>query len=101
MDTICHDIIMHFAQNLKAYGIGGGLFLFTAVANMPKPGIKWTKLVLYTWLYETLQTLMPLVRNHPFSTTQYSQLDLETSINQSQLEEPKAKIPMPPRYGVK
>jgi hypothetical protein len=105
MDAIYQEICHHIAQNLKTYGIGGGLILFTALANMPKPGVKWTKLVLYTWLYDTIQTVLPLNRgNHGVPLQLPAPLEthlLEALKAQASVEAPKQDIPMPPRYGVK
>jgi hypothetical protein len=105
MDAIYQEICHHIAQNLKTYGIGGGLILFTAAANMPKPGVKWTKLVIYTWFYDTLQTVLPLNRGgHQIpQIPQFSQLQSlhEEPKQETPESEIKPNIPMPPRYGVK
>jgi hypothetical protein len=51
-------------QNLithaEAYGVGVFAFLLAAGRCMPKPGSPLSLLTLYTWLYNSIQTVLPV-----------------------------------------
>ena len=70
-------------------------FVLVAVSCMPKPGIAWSKQVLYAWFYDTMQTALPINRflhgNQPQTTTILTVP--QTAQVAPQLEEPKAVAP--------
>jgi hypothetical protein len=63
MNQIYNEIIQNILTYLPEYLAAFSIFIYTAIANMPKPGVEWTKLVLYTWLYDTIQTVLPMRRD--------------------------------------
>lgn len=88
-------ILHHLAKNIGYYGSAFALFFYVAAGNMPKPGVVWTKLVLYTWFYDTVQTVLPINRGI------HHQLQAAPEV--SQVDAPKQAIFSPPtsRYGEK
>ena len=62
-------------QNLlthaEAYGVGVVAFLFAVGKSMPRPGSPFSWLTLYTWLYDSVQAVLPVPRSSggPISTT--------------------------------
>lgn len=50
-------------QHATAYGLGSGVLVLAAIQCMPKPGTPWTWGAVYTWIYETLQTVLPVNRS--------------------------------------
>lgn len=55
---IVNEIIEYHAAIYSACG----LILFVLISTMPKPGIPWTKEEMYRWIYDTLQSILPLNR---------------------------------------
>jgi len=55
------------AQNLithaEAYGVSAIALLIAAAKCMPKPGSSFSLLTIYTWLYDTVQAVIPVPRN--------------------------------------
>jgi hypothetical protein len=56
-------------QNLiahaEAYGVGAVAFLIAVGKSMPKPGSSFSWLTFYTWLYDSVQAVLPVPRNPP------------------------------------
>ena len=50
----------HLMSNAEAYGVGTIAFLLAAGRCMPKPGSPLSLLTLYTWLYNSIQTVLPV-----------------------------------------
>ena len=62
MNCFWTAVIQHIAANAEAYGVGGIALGIAAVKCMPKPGSPFNPLTIYTWLYDTLQTVIPAPR---------------------------------------
>jgi len=58
----------HLLSNAEAYGVGTIAFLLAAGRCMPKPGSPFSLLTFYTWLYNSIQTVLP-VHGPPTTTT--------------------------------
>jgi hypothetical protein len=92
MNQIYNEIIQNILSYLPEYLAALGVFIYTAIANMPKPGVEWTKLVLYTWLYDTIQTALPMRRD-------LYQLPQVPQVSQEDSEPDKPKVTaVLPRY---
>jgi len=54
-------------QNLlthaEAYGVSAIALLIAGAKCMPKPGSPFSLLTIYTWLYDTVQAVIPVPRN--------------------------------------
>ena len=68
MSEILKLLGQHLAANSGAYWTGSLMLLLSAVKCMPKPGspFKWT--TIYTWVYETMQSALPVPRSTPTPT---------------------------------
>ena len=64
-DLIVNSIIGHYGAILS----GIVLFLVVAAHRMPIPGKKWTRLEMYRWFYDTVQTILPISRIEAPSTS--------------------------------
>lgn len=53
----------HLASNAEAYGVGAVAFLLAAGRCMPKPGSSFSLLTFYTWLYDSVQSVLPIPRS--------------------------------------
>ncbi len=95
IEQIFTAIGQHFLTHIQAYATAAGVFLFTGIANMPKPGIKWTKEVMYVWLYDTLQTVLPLNRGS-HQIPQIPQIPQVPQLTPTQAEKPATTVL--PRY---
>lgn len=58
MDALWNHIVQHMA----AYGFGSGILVIAFLQNMPTPGTKMNGLTLYTWIYNSIQTALPVKR---------------------------------------
>ena len=63
MNCFWTTIVQHIAANAEAYGVGGIAVSIAAVKCMPKPGANFSWLTMYTWLFDTLQTVIPAPRS--------------------------------------
>jgi hypothetical protein len=63
MNGILCSIGQHIAANAEAYGVGAIAFVVSAGKCMPRPGSSFSLLTLYTWLYDTVQSVLPLPRS--------------------------------------
>jgi hypothetical protein len=50
----------HLVSNAEAYGVGTIAFILAAGRCMPKPGSSFSLLTFYTWLYNSIQTVLPV-----------------------------------------
>jgi hypothetical protein len=57
------QVWQHVTSHLAAYGVGSGVVIMAAIQCMPKPGEPWNWKTIYTWIYETLQTVLPVNRS--------------------------------------
>lgn len=62
MNILCM-IGQHIAANAEAYGVGAIAFVVSAGKCMPKPGSSFSLLTFYQWLYDTVQSVLPLPRS--------------------------------------
>lgn len=63
MSGFWNMIGQHLAANAEAYGVGAVALMFAAGKCMPKPGSPFSLLTIYTWLYDTIQTVLPIPRS--------------------------------------
>lgn len=63
MNCFWTAVIDHIAHNAEAYGLGSAALGIAAVKCMPRPGSSLSWLTWYTWVYDTLQTVIPAPRN--------------------------------------
>jgi hypothetical protein len=59
----------HLAANAEAYGVGAIAIAVAAGKCMPKPGSSLSFLTIYTWLYDTIQAVLPIPRTSVSSNT--------------------------------
>ncbi len=53
----------HLTTNAEAYGVGAVAFVLAAGRCMPKPGSPFSLLTFYTWLYDSVQSVLPIPRS--------------------------------------
>jgi hypothetical protein len=63
MSGFWNMIGQNLVTHAEAYGVGGFAILISAIKNMPRPGVPASWLTIYTWLYETLQSALPIPRS--------------------------------------
>lgn len=63
MTSLLCSIGQHIAANAEAYGMGAIAFVISAGKCMPKPGSSFSFGTLYAWLYDTVQSVLPLPRS--------------------------------------
>ena len=71
-------LIDHIVRNAADDTAIIGLLTVAIVANMPRPGSRFSLLTLYTWLYDSLQAFMAARNPHP-STEAHSQSTTQTA----------------------
>jgi len=89
MYAIYQQIILAILAHLQAIWVATSLFIYVAAANMPKPGVKWDKSAMYSWFYDTIQTVLPMNRG----SHQLIQTPQLLVSSQSDGEQPKAGTP--------
>ena len=60
---IWNTVCQHLAANAEAYGMGLIAFLIAAGKCMPRPGSSFSLLTFYTWLFDSVQSVLPLPRS--------------------------------------
>ena len=56
-------LCQHLAANAEAYAVGLVAFLISAAKCMPKPGSSLSWLTLYTWIFDSIQAVIPVPRS--------------------------------------